>query len=135
MVAASIALTMLANVAIATPIRADRALMIQSEAAVPGCALIVRSGRGYGEACDPVLNDDGGLDGLDVNLANRRFPVERSFGAYSGRGPGAHFPLRLGRPEQGRAPRGPGGIQVTEPATAFLLLIGTLAWRCVRRRS
>jgi hypothetical protein len=128
--AAGVLVTMM-NSASATPIRPNGESG-GSDSAVPACHLFSESGRGNANGCDPDLNADGGVDALDVG---RGFlggvGVNSNDGAFD-------FPMRFSRPGERYispgAPLGRGGIRVTEPSTALLLLAGSFAWRSVRRR-
>jgi len=134
MTGAIVALASFSEIAIATPIRAGGLSAGQDDVGIEACRLIAHSGRGYGDACDPALNVDGGVNPLYVGLAHRGFLDLHNLGDLARAGLAPRVPLRLGRPGQGLSPRGRGGIPVTEPATACLLLAGAFAWSRVRRR-
>jgi hypothetical protein len=125
-------LATLLSTASATPIRPNGESGA-SDSAMPACQLFSESARGYASGCDPDFNADGGVDALDIGRVGRGFvggvnPNDSAFG----------FSMRFSRPGERYispgAPLGRGGIRVTEPSSALLLLAGSLAWRFARRR-
>jgi uncharacterized membrane protein len=95
---------------------------------------------GYGNACDPDLNNDGVVNFTDLATLKERFFTNDPDADFNGDGAVNFVDLSLlsqmffGPPGPNyQGPRDPGGIPVSAPGTAALLLAGALAWRSVRR--
>ena len=95
---------------------------------------------GFGNACDPDLDNDGIVNFSDLALLRARFFTDDLDADFNGDGAVNFVDLSLlssmffGPPGPNYdSPRDPGGIPVSAPATAMLLLAGLFAWRTARR--
>jgi hypothetical protein len=95
---------------------------------------------GYGNACDPDLNNDGMVNFTDLATLRGRFFTNDPDADFNGDG-GVNFADLSLLSEMFFSPPGPnymsprdqGGIPVSVPGTAALLLAGALGWFSVRR--
>jgi hypothetical protein len=140
-----LALAGLAGSAAATPVL-QPGLDDVEDGLTDNCTLIANPDQldtdqdGYGNACDPDLNNDGIVNFSDLAALKERFFTDDLDADFNGDGVVNFIDLSLlssmffSPPGPNyNSPRDGGGIPVSAPATAMLLLAGLLAWRTARR--
>jgi hypothetical protein len=103
------------------------------------CTLVANDadGDGYGNGCDPDLNDDGIVNFLDLSILKASFFTDDPHADVNGDGIVNFLDLAVMSSMFFGAPGPvyvPPGVAVPAPAPWLLVLAGALAWRTARRR-